>query len=248
MSYPIIICEDDLIQLKRLRTLIENYLLFHNNFFQLDLSVESPNEVLEYLKSSAPSHGTYILDIDLKADINGIDLAEQIRKFDINGNIIFTTTHDEMAPTTLKRKVAAIGFIEKDQSIESYRDELYGTLTYIEKLATKSQETQQQHFTFEVGNQLFNFDQIEVFSIESSPVPHQLIFTSKTGQYEFYGKLKELEKQYKFLFQLSRSCLINVNNVRKVDFPSRSVLLKNGTTKKFSIGKATKLKRTINTL
>lgn len=247
MSYPIIICEDDPTQLKRLRTLIENYLLFHNNFFQLDLSVITPNEVLEYLKSSAPSHGTYILDIDLQADINGIDLAEQIREFDINGNIIFTTTHDEMAPTTLKRKVAAIGFIEKDQSIESYRDELYGTLTYIEKLTTKSPEAK-QHFTFEVGNQLFNFDQDEVFSIESSSVPHQLVFTSKTGQYEFYGKLKELEKQYTFLFQLSRSCLINVSNVRQIDFPSRSVLLKNGTTKKFSIGKAAKLKRTINAL
>lgn len=248
MSYPIIICEDDPVQLKNLRTLIENYLLFHNDFFQLDLSVQTPNEVLTYMNTTAPTDGTYILDIDLQADINGIDLAEQIRKLDINGNVIFTTTHDEMAPTTLKRKVAAIGFIEKDQSIESYRDELYGTLTYIEKLANKSHAYQQQYFSFEVGNQLFNFDQDEVFSIESSPIPHQLVFTSKTGQYEFYGKLKELEKQYTFLFQLSRSCLINVVNVRKVDFPSRSVLLKNGTTKRFSIGKATKLRKAINAL
>lgn len=245
MSYPIIICEDDPIQLKRISTLIENYLLFHTNFFKLELSAQTPDEVLTYIQSSHPSNGTYILDIDLKSSIDGIDLASKIRSIDIHGNIIFTTTHEELAPTTLKRKVAAIGFIEKDQSIESYRDEMYSILEYIKKLIEGSKEHNKQNFIFEIGNQIFNFDKSEVFSIESSQIPHQLIFSSQNGQYEFYGKLNNLETKYSFLFRLNRSCLVNPSNIQKVNFHSRDVFLKNGTIKRFSIGKATKLKNII---
>jgi len=245
MSYPIIICEDDPVQLKQISTLIENYILFHANFFELDLMVQTPDKVLKYLQTTHPNNGTYILDIDLKSDMDGIDLASKIRLLDIQGNIVFTTTHDEMAPTTLKRKVAAVGFIEKDQTIENYRDEIYGTLEYIKKLIESSKEYPQHDFIFEIGNQIFNFNQNDVFSIESSEIPHQLIFSSQKGQYEFYGKLNDLETKYSFLFRLSRSCLVNPRNIQQVDLHSRNVLLKNGTSKKFSIGKATKLKKVI---
>lgn len=248
MSYPIIICEDNPIELKQLNTLIENYLLFHNNFFEIERTAQSPRDILQYLRTSQPNRGIYFLDIDLQAKIDGIDLAKRIREFDVEANIIFTTTHEELAPETLKRKVGAIGFIEKQQDLETYRDEIYDTLTYIEKLIKRSTEYHQQNFVFEIGTQIFNFNQNEVYSIESSKIPHQLIFISNNGQYEFYGKLNNLEKKYTFLFRISRSCLINPTNIRQIDFPSRQILLKNGTTKKFSMGKATKLKKKLQSI
>lgn len=248
MSYPIVICEDNPIELKQLNTLIENYLLFHNNFFDIACAAQKPQDVLKYLQTSQPHRGTYFLDIDLQANIDGIDLAEKIRASDIEANIIFTTTHEELAPETLKRKVGAIAFIEKQQKLEAYRDNIYDILAYIEKLIKKSVEYHQQNFIFEIGTQIFNFNQTEVFSIESSKIPHQLIFISNNGQYEFYGKLNELEKKYSFLFRISRSCLINPANIRQIDFPSRQILLKNGTTKKFSMGKATKLKKKLQSI
>ncbi len=248
MSYPIIICEDNPIELKQLNTLIENYLLFHNGFFKIECSVEGPQEVLQYMSSNFPSHGTYFLDIDLQSTINGIDLANKIRESDVEANIVFTTTHDEMAQETLKRKIGAIGFIEKGQTMENYRDDIYGILAYIEKLTEKSKEHHQQNFIFEIGTQIFNFNQNEVFFIEASKIPHQLIFISDNGKYEFYGKLNELERKYPFLFRINRSCLINPSKIRQIDFPIRSILLKNGITKKFSIGKATKLKKILLSL
>ena len=243
MSYPIIICEDNPIELKHLNTLIESYLLFHENFFQIECSSNNPQNVIQYIKESLPSHGTYLLDIDLHSSIDGIDLAKKIREFDVQANIVFTTTHDELAPETLRRKVGAIGFIEKGQLMESYRDDIYGTLEYIKKLIEKSKEYHQQNFTFVIGTQMYNFNQNEVYSITSSQIPHQLIFTSESGQYEFYGKLKELEQKYSFLFRVNRSCLINPINIRRIDFPARKIILKNGVVEKFSIGKATKLKK-----
>ncbi|MFC6176413.1 LytR/AlgR family response regulator transcription factor [Companilactobacillus huachuanensis] len=243
MSYPIIICEDNPIELKHINTLIENCLLFHENFFQIECSTNTPQNVIKYINESLPTHGTYLLDIDLQSSIDGIDLAKKIREVDVQANIVFTTTHDELAPETLKRKVGAIGFIEKGQIMENYRDDIYGTLEYIKRLIEKSKEYQQKNFTFVIGTQMYNFNQNEVYSITSSQIPHQLIFLSEHGQYEFYGKLKDLEQKYSFLFRINRSCLINPINIRKIDFPSRRITLKNGIIDKFSIGKATKLKK-----
>ncbi|WP_334352449.1 LytR/AlgR family response regulator transcription factor [Companilactobacillus sp. HBUAS56257] len=237
MSYPIIICEDNSIELKQLKILIENYLLFHKGFYEIGCIAKEPVKILQYLKSSVPNNGIYILDIDLKSNINGIDLAQKIRNIDVEANIIFSTTHEEMARETLKRKVGAIAFIEKNQNLEDYRDDIYQTLKYIKTLIEKSSDYRQQNFIFGIGTQIFNFNQNEVFSVEASKLPHQLIFTSNNGQYEFYGKLNDLEKKYSFLFRINRSCLVNPQNIRKINFPSRTIILKNGITKKFSIRK-----------
>ena len=100
MSYPIIICEDDPVQRQQLDTLVENYILFHSDLFKVELQSPGPNQVVEYLNKEQPENGIYFLDIDLKADIDGIQLAEVIRKVDVQAEIIFVTTHDELAPLT----------------------------------------------------------------------------------------------------------------------------------------------------
>ena len=100
MSYPIIICEDQFLQLQQLESIIQNYILFHSELFQIKLKTQSPIEVKTYLKQFQPKNGIYFLDIDLNHSISGIDLAEMIRKADVQAKIIFVTTHDELAPLT----------------------------------------------------------------------------------------------------------------------------------------------------
>jgi Response regulator of the LytR/AlgR family len=88
-------------------------------------------------------------------------------------------------------------------------------------------------------------DKSEVIFLESSEIPHRLNLISTNGQFEFYGKLTELEKKYPFLFRISRSCLINPENIHHIDFSIREVGFSDGSTKKFSIGKSKKLKKII---
>ena len=45
MSYPIIICEDQIVQLNQLETIVQNFILFHSDIFQLSLKTQSPTEV-----------------------------------------------------------------------------------------------------------------------------------------------------------------------------------------------------------
>ncbi|MFC6176818.1 response regulator transcription factor [Companilactobacillus huachuanensis] len=245
MSYPIIMCEDNQIQLQQLDKLVENYMIFHSDLFKVALETADPQQVIDYLDKFEPKNGIYFLDIDLQAEIDGIQLAAIIRKKDVQAEIIFVTTHDELAPLTLKRKVAALDFIEKDQPLDDYRQEIYDTLDYAKQIIDETRSVQKKGFSFEVGSQVYNLDKSEVIFLEASDIPHRLNLDSTNGKFEFYGKLTELEKKYPFLFRISRSCLINPENIHHVDFAIREVGFNDGTTQKFSIGKSKKLKNII---
>lgn len=74
--------------------------MIENLDMETGLITEDPYEFIEYIKENTAS-GIYFLDVDLKSDINGIQLAEQIREYDPRGFIVFITTHAEMSYLTL---------------------------------------------------------------------------------------------------------------------------------------------------
>ncbi|WP_435391160.1 hypothetical protein [Enterococcus faecium] len=56
MSYPIILCEDQIIQLNQLERIIDNFILFHDKVFKIVLKTQSPLEVKKYLKQFSQVH------------------------------------------------------------------------------------------------------------------------------------------------------------------------------------------------
>ena len=245
MSYPIIICEDCPVQLKQLETIIRNFILFHSDLFQLRIKAKNPIEVTNFLQKFKPTKGIYILDIHLNHSINGIDLAEQIREKDVEAKIIFITTHEEMMPLTIQRRVETLGFVTKDQPFESYRAEIVELLVLAQKRIDASRNTKKQAFVFSVGSQTFTLDLQEIYFIESSPLPHRVILYTKNGQYEFYEKLTNLEKKYPVLLRISRSCLANPSNMREVNFKTRNISFGSNLIRTFSLGKATLIKKNL---
>ena len=245
MSYPIIICEDQFLQLQQLESIIQNYILFHSELFQIKLKTQSPIEVKTYLKQFQPKNGIYFLDIDLNHSISGIDLAEMIRKADVQAKIIFVTTHDELAPLTFKRKVEALGFIAKDQPINTYREEIMELLTTAQDRIDGLKTAQKRNFSFSVGSQTFNIDMEDVLFVAPSNIPHRISLYTTNGQYEFYGKLNELEKRYPNLFRVNRSCLINPVDIREIDYSTRTIRFGEELSCSFPLGKAKKIKEVV---
>lgn len=242
MSYPIVACEDNFIQLHQLENIIKNYVLFHDDFFELELFTQSPQDVTNYLKKFSPQNGIYFLDIDLKNKLTGIDLAEKIRKVDTLGKIIFITTHDELAPVTLKRKVEALGFITKDQKRENFRDEVMEVLELAKERIVDSRKKIKRNFSFTIGKQAYNVRMDDVLFIEPSIIPHRLVLQTTEGQFEFYGKLNILEENYSNLFRLSRSCLANLDNIKEVNFSKRIAIFSEDKEITFSTRHSKKLK------
>lgn len=243
MSYPIIICEDNLAQLQQLKTIIDNYILFHDEEFNVRIATQSPEEVIKYIKKFDVNNGIYFLDIDLGHQINGIELAKTIRRLDVQAKIIFITTHGEMAPLTLKEKVEALDFIMKDQTIEKIRDDVYSVLEEAQQRIDSINCVQKKNFSFSIGTQTYNIELSDVILIETSDIPHRLDLATKNGKYEFYGHLSDIELVHNSLFRINRSCLINPINVREIDYLKRLVILDNQLKRTFSLGKAKPLKK-----
>lgn len=82
----------------------------------------------------------------------------------------------------------------------------------------------------------------DVLFVAPSNIPHRISLYTTNGQYEFYGKLNELEKRYPNLFRVNRSCLINPVNIREIDYPTRTIRFGEELSCSFPLGKA-KLKR-----
>lgn len=245
MKYPIILCEDNLIQLQQLYNIIHNYIIFHSEFLKVELKTQSPQEVKDFLNKFSPKNGIYFLDIDLKHKIDGIDLADIIRKQDAQAKIIFITTHDELAPLTLKRKVEALGFIAKDQEFDMFRTEVMEILDLAQERINAVKTDRKMIFTFSVGKQIYNIDMDDVLFVEPSDIPHRLTLFTKQGRYEFYGRLNDLEEKYSNLFRSSRRCLVNLLNTKEIDLPRRLLIFEEDLTRVFSLGKSNEIKKYI---
>lgn len=111
---PIYLCEDDIHQLHIWQKLISNAILISELDMEIKAAVTAPSAIMEQLNKYKPENAVYFLDIDLKSNINGIELAAEIRKYDPRAFIIFITTHGEMAIQTLRYKVEPLGFIIKE--------------------------------------------------------------------------------------------------------------------------------------
>lgn len=245
MKYPIILCEDSPQQLANLKETIKDYMLFHDNQFELAFSSANPHEIQIFIEEHQIQKGIYFLDIDLSSDMNGIDLAQWIRNYDVGAKIIFVTTHTEMAPMTLKRQVEALGFITKDE-YDKMRSEIFQNLelAYQRIEQTALEDENLNVYSFKIGNETLNFNEKDIILIESSDKAHRVNLITKDGQYEFFDNIGNLEKETN-LIKVSRSLLINPQNIERIDFKMRIIYFNNEMQRPFSMSKTKALRQAI---
>lgn len=107
------LCEDDKRQLEQYSRLIHRFLDFEGYEEMPVYEFRDPHALLNAAEKNGGT-GLYFLDIQLNSDINGLELARQIRLLDPSGYIIFLTTHSEMMALTFQYHVEALDFITKD--------------------------------------------------------------------------------------------------------------------------------------
>ncbi|MEG0296948.1 MAG: LytTR family DNA-binding domain-containing protein [Clostridium sp.] len=224
----IVICEDNLIQRERLAKSIENFIDFEEYDMSIELKTGDPRKVLSYLDKNKGSN-VYFLDVDLGTDINGIELASEIRKYDPRGFIVFVTTHSEMSVLTFKYKVEAMDYIIKDDT-ENFNDRIKDCLQSANtRIANVDGISNNKIFTVKVGSRLINVKYDDIMFIETSPTVHKLILHAKNRQVEFYGRIKDLEEQLgDEFFRCHRAFIVNMSNVVEVKKTIRVLIMRNG--------------------
>lgn len=242
MEYPIILCEDDPEQLVNLTSIINDFNVFHPNQYKLAFKSSDPHAIKNYIKENSIEKGVYFFDIDLGTDINGIDLAQWVRNYDVSGKIVFLTTHTEMAPLTLQRQVEPLGFIIKDIGYEQMRVKISNTLNLAYERIEKKALKDDKMYSFSIGNQVLNFEEKKIIYIISSDKAHRVILVTQNGRYEFFNNIAKLEKQTGLL-KVSRSLLVNQKNIEWINYKTRIIHFNNGDEEVFSLSKTKALKQ-----
>ncbi|RDU24635.1 LytR/AlgR family response regulator transcription factor [Anaerosacchariphilus polymeriproducens] len=222
----VFICEDNPKQLKKISDIVNNVLLIEDLDLQLALADTNPHKILEKVKLSKEV-GIYFFDIDLNSDLTGLTLAQEIRKYDPRGFIIFITTHSEMSYMTFMYKVEAMDFILKDD-IDQIHTRIHQCILDAVDRYSSSNNSIQKNFTFKFGDKRISIDYNDIIYFETSLNVHKIMIHTKTRVLEFSGKLKEIADTLdERFYRCHRSFLINREHIKEIDLKNHVVHMSN---------------------
>ncbi len=223
----IYVCEDDDTQREKIRKIIENIVLMENIDMELSCVSENPHTILDKVKENSDV-GLYFLDVDLKTDMNGLLLAQEIRKYDPRGFIVFVTTHSEMSYLTFKYKIEALDYILKDNPNE-IGERIYECIVKANQRFSSKNNKAQPVFSLKVGEKIYTVNYEDILFFETSTNVHKIILHCRNRQMEFLGKIKEIEDELDDRFyRCHRSFLANRDNIKEIDFGNRVIYMDNG--------------------
>lgn len=223
----IYICEDIEEQRDKMRQVVENIVLIENLDMELNCVSEDPHRILEKVKETGEV-GIYFLDIALNCDMTGFTLAQEIRKYDPRGFIIFVTTHSEMSYMTFIYKLEALDFILKDAP-EEFGKRVYECILKANQRFASVHNKVHANFSVKLNEKIVTVDYDDILFFETSPNVHKIILHCKNREMEFLGKMKEIEKEVdERFYRCHRSFLVNKDNIREIDFQNRVIYMVNG--------------------
>ena len=211
----IYICEDTAEILEHTKKTIENHLIIENLDAQLVLASSHPQEVLSHYQA-CQNPALFFLDIDLGTNINGIQLASDIRQLNKQCFIVFITTHLEMTLLTFQYKVEAMDFIVKPASTQQLQDCIH---TALNRISQNKPNTLQ----IKVDDKTIYLDQNDIIYIETTPQRHKLRLHTQTRALEFNGKLSDFETQF---VRTHKSFVVNPRQIKEKS--SDTLVMTNG--------------------
>jgi two-component system response regulator AgrA len=218
-------------QRKRIADCINGFILMENLDMEIALETASPYNIIDYLKKT-PVNGLYFLDLDLQCEMNGIALAEEIRKYDPRGFIVFVTADAHSHMLTFKYKIEAMDYIVKNAVDQNER-----ICACIRNAQAKHEANPavQRRFVFKLskdagtlakGSQIV-MDYHDILYIETSrDTPHNLVVHTAAGRREFRGKLSDAVKSLDGRFiKCHRSVIVNADKIAAVDSKGMRIIL-----------------------
>lgn len=242
----IAILEDDVFHRELLLKSIQNYALFQEPSIEIAHCTGDPRELIQH--DEAAQIDCYLLDIELNSQMDGMELAQWIRRKDPFAQIIFVTSHADRLPLTFTYKLAALDFIIKRSADQMASDIIAALQAALRKYKQIGEADSSKWFQIKVGEKIKNIRLEDIYFIESSIHAHKLELHEKNGCHVFYGKLRELQSLSDTFFRCHKSCTINLRHVVELNLKKRSVMMSNGCTCPVSFRLIRELQRAMNSL
>jgi len=255
----VFVCEDNRQYLERITHCIEKFIMIEGLDMKVVCTTTSPGEVLAYLRANQVS-GLYFLDVDLKCEMTGIQLAEAIRTLDSRGFIVFITVDAKYLKLTFKYKVEALDYIVKgdDALDERIQECIYNAYDKYTARATPLQsnfkiklskdsntdKTARKHSKGDFV--VVEHSKILCFA-KSDTAPHGVILYTENIRHEFRGSLAQIEGELGSQFvKCHKSFIVNVDKIVAIDTKLFKLHLINGDIIDVSMRQLKKIKELVN--
>lgn len=199
-----VLCDDNINILDRLEKFLETIFVKNNLEGQVSFKFNKFEDLLACFDSENQID-VLLLDINLKSQKTGLDLAEEIRKKDKNVYLIFTTGHLEYAMMAYKYKTfdylaKPITYERLEDTVKRLFDDIYGLPKKYIKIDNK--------------NTLVDASQVHYIKRDGM----KLNFHTTSRDYESYSSFNKIQDKLPENFvRCHKSYVVNLNNIKNID-------------------------------
>lgn len=213
-----IVCDDNKNILKKVKEIIINSMMNNDTGYEIHIFNDYDNSFKDIIKAEIPNK-IYILDIETPTS-SGIDIARKIRNIDYNSIIIFLTAHEELGYTILQKEFLFLSFINK---YDNYENKLLKAIkTSLRKINTNKM------LKYTKNGVVYTIPLEDILYITRDSVERKCIIKTEYLEVMISKQLKEIKEDLTSDFVYShRSCIVNKNKVRIVDFREHRIIFNN---------------------
>ena len=196
------------------KVMMKNCFVYKTHVFD-----EYDDDFYSVMESDLPNK-IYIMDIETK-EASGIDVARQIRKFDIDSIIIFVTVYNEAGMVLLQDDLMFLSFLSK---FDDFENKLYNSITkaldYINHRAC---------INFNDKGSIYNIPVSDILYVTKESNSRKSIIKTDYSQYTVNLTLNEIvDLCNNCLIQTHRSCFVNMDRVRVINKHGNIIEFDNG--------------------
>ena len=213
-----IVCDDNKNILRKVVSIIEKAMMNNDTAYEIHTFEDYDSKFRELVSKKVPNK-IYILDIETPTS-SGIDVARKIRNVDYNSIIIFLTAHDELGYTILQKEFLFLAFINK---YDNYENKLLKSIkTALKKLNFN------QMLKYNKNGIIYTIPLDDILYIMRDSIERKCLIKTEYLEVMISQQLKDIKTDLNDDFVYShRSCIVNKNNVRIVDFKNHKIIFKN---------------------
>lgn len=212
-----VLCDDNLNILNKLSHMLESIFISNNFNAQVTYKTSSDTEILNYMQNNVID--VLILDINLHSNLNGLQIANQLRKINKDCYIIFTTGHSEYVFMAYQCKT--FDFLCKPLT----KDRLEETIKRLFEDINGIKSTK-KYIKLDNKNTFIDENEIQYIKREGM----KLIFHTPSKNYEIYSSFNKLQNQLPQNFiRCHKSFIANIKKISNVEATSNTIYFSNNT-------------------
>ena len=215
-----ILCDNEPAITESVKSIITRMMFKNNVGYKIHI-FNSYNTSFNIIMNSALENKIYILDIEVGSK-SGIEMAKKIREKDWISVILVLSSHQELESMAYKSKILLFDFISK---FDLYDKKLENTL-----LMCVEKRINEDALVIKADRKLQKVNYNDILYVTYDSYSRKSIIVTENGEYHVSEPLKNICSRLKGDFEHThKSCVVNLKNVKDIDFANKEVIFLNGT-------------------